>query len=131
MTDELKTLKDLKTKEDWLNIVSPYSKTGGGDNLYLEENLCFVIDWIHKELKTEAMKWIKEYQKHEQDEDDKEASQWLIMWIIKFFNLTESDGFYYKDKKLADLPEFGRNEKCPKMKLEIKTDDNIVKREKN
>ncbi len=68
---DLKTLKDIE--EDCINATEPgWSKAG-----------------IFEELKAEAVKWVKFYQKH--DEETEEAAQWLRMWIVKFFNLTEED----------------------------------------
>ena len=40
---------------------------------------------IFNDLRQEAIKWVKEYQKP--DKETEEARQWLRMWIIKFFNL--------------------------------------------
>jgi len=61
---ELKTLKDL-------------------DNSHINGNI------TAKRIRQEAIKWVKYYQKY--DEETEEAAQWLRMWIIKFFNLTEED----------------------------------------
>ena len=72
MKEELKTLKDLEK----CGIV-PCDK-----GLHLKSV-------TSRELKAEAVKWVKYYQKH--DEETEEASQWLRMWIIKFFNLTDDD----------------------------------------
>ncbi len=64
---KLKTLKDLDTEcnEESVKLVSM------------------------NELKAEAVKWVKYYQKKKFIDD--ESAQWLRMWIIKFFNITEEE----------------------------------------
>lgn len=75
----LKTLKDLEfpccTKDDGCNSKHEY-----------------------KELKAEAIKWVKELEKGECDCLDYErgqcdfcANEQKISWIIDFFNITDSD----------------------------------------
>jgi len=64
---ELKTLKDLES-DCFCNV--------------------FGKDIIsQKELKAEAIKWVKFYSKDPEDEN----AQFIRMWIWKFFNLTEKD----------------------------------------
>ena len=48
-----------------------------------------IFDFFIRELKAEAIKWVKYYQKKKFIDD--ENAQWLRMWIVKFFNLTEED----------------------------------------
>ena len=67
--EKLKTLKELENYDEEGNW---YDDVYGG-----------------RVLRAEAIKWVKFYQKH--DEETEEAAQWLRMWIVKFFNLTEEE----------------------------------------
>ena len=70
MKTELKTLKDLK------GLCYPRKIDMENDDAWIK-------------LKSEAIKWVKFYQKG--SKNDEETKQWLRMWIKKFFNLTEED----------------------------------------
>ena len=63
MKDELKTLKDMRYWSDKNHLID------------------------EKELKAEAVKWVKFYSKDLEDE----YAQFMRMWIWKFFNLTEEE----------------------------------------
>ena len=49
---------------------------------FIDEHNNYIVD----ELRAEAIKWVKELESY----DSKESLR-IIMWIIKFFNLTEDD----------------------------------------
>ena len=60
MKNELKTLKDLEEEEEFTDSISVYK------------------------LKSEAVKWVKQFRKEDVYRDTRS-------WIIHFFNLTEED----------------------------------------
>jgi len=73
---ELKTLKDLK-KTDWDSPVG----ARGDDELWIKT----------KELKAEAVKWVKDIcEKNPNPYGDTDS----VHWIKHFFNLTEEDLIY-------------------------------------
>ena len=87
MKIELKTLKDLGISKYMMKF------TDEADKLSNEKRMDFTAGTFNlhseAELKAEAVKWVKFYQKKKFIND--ESAQWLRMWIIKFFNLTEKD----------------------------------------
>ena len=75
---KLKTLKDIPS--------SPNEDNYQDHSRYYQD----------KDLKKEAIKWVKFYQKG--DENTEEDRQWLRMWIMKFFNITMEDLKWKKRK---------------------------------
>jgi len=68
---ELKTLKDMEHYNSW-----------EGFKGHIEE----------RELKAEAVKWVKHYEKLEYTEEESQVNcEHEIQWIMYFFNLTEED----------------------------------------
>ena len=71
--DKLKTLRELSYT---------YHRDRSGKKIYR--------DFVNiKELKAEAVKWVKEIQKDKTKSNEERASQ--MVWIKHFFNLTEED----------------------------------------
>ena len=81
MTNELKTLKDLRGhgKEVWHPNFSDCIN-------YDEETSGYDIDKIINLLRQEAIKWIKDIEK-----EKNEITASLSAWIMVFFNIVEED----------------------------------------
>ncbi len=72
---ELKTLKDLK-----FNIKEKDKN--------MKELIELIQNYLHEEIKIEAIKWVKMYRERD---DDGLGDYWITLAFQKFFNLTDED----------------------------------------